>query len=232
MVIHTDSFANQRRFICILKCRRTRQTRVVSWWSRVSDGRVAPSHPRPPPPPKKGRRQNKFALPCFGLKYLAAPIPALQNLPSPPSPSAPRLLKSLIRRQPSNRPSSRLFPHRSPPLCRMATTKTMVALHHRTGATSSTPSSTAPGGPPTTSAAATDVPHRHRVPPHQVRFTDAVSQLTGATSPSTSSHLRPLRPLGLHQWSRPPHHSALLPLKICIRARPANTSASPSMALK
>ena len=45
MVIHTDSFANERRFVCILKCRRTRQTRVVSWWSRVSDGRVAPSHP-------------------------------------------------------------------------------------------------------------------------------------------------------------------------------------------
>ena len=42
MVIHTDSFANERRFVCILKCRRTR---VVSWWSRVSDGRVAPSHP-------------------------------------------------------------------------------------------------------------------------------------------------------------------------------------------
>lgn len=154
MVIHTDSFANERRFVCILKCRRTRQTRVVSgwtllrclkgnclwvtdmWashllgphvmdtkagalrhrsivlsgWSRVSDGRVAPSHP-PPSPPKKGRRQYKFALPRFGLKYLAAPIPALQNLSSPPSPSAPRLLKSLIRRQPSNRPSSRLFPH-------------------------------------------------------------------------------------------------------------------------
>ena len=106
MVIHTDSFANERRFVCILKCRRTR---VVSWWSRVSDGRIAPSHP-----PKKGRWQNKFALPRFGLKYLAAPIPALQNLPSPSSPSAPRLLKSPIRRQPkqsSNRPSYRLFPH-------------------------------------------------------------------------------------------------------------------------
>ena len=114
----------------------------------------------------------------------------------------PRLLKSLIRRQPSNRPSSRLFPHRSPPLCRTTTT---VALHHRTGATSSTPSSTAPGGPPTTSVAATDVPHRHRVPPHQVRFTDAVSQLTRATSPSTSSYLHPPRPLRLHQRSRPPH---------------------------
>ena len=113
------------------------------------------------------------------------------------------------------------------PLCR---TKTTVALHHRTGATSSTPSSTAPGGPPTTSAAATNMPHRHRVPPHQVHFTDAVSQLTSATSPSTSSHLRPPRPLGLHHWSRPPHRSALLPLKTCIRARPA--SASPSTALK
>ena len=42
MVIHTDSFANERRFVCILKSRRTR---VVSWWSRVSDGSVAPSHP-------------------------------------------------------------------------------------------------------------------------------------------------------------------------------------------
>ena len=55
-----------------------------------------------------------FALPRFGLKYLAAPIPALQNLSSPPSPSAARLLKSLIDRQPkqsSNRPSSHLFPH-------------------------------------------------------------------------------------------------------------------------
>ena len=119
----------------------------------------------------------------------------------------------------------------SPPLCWM-TTKTTVALHHRTRATSSTPSSTAPGGPPTTSAAATDVPHRHRVPPHQVRFTDAISQLTGATSPSTSSHLRLSRLLWLHQQSRPPHRSAPLPLKICIRARPANASASPSTALK
>ena len=48
------------------------------------------------------------------MKYLVAPIPALQNLSSPLSPSAPRLLKSLIRRQPkqsSNRPSSRLFPN-------------------------------------------------------------------------------------------------------------------------
>ena len=169
------------------------------------------------------------------MKYLAAPIPALQNLSSPPSPSAPRLLKSLIRRQPKqslNRPSSRLFPHRSPPLCRTTMTKTTVALHHRTGATSSTPSSTAPGGPPTTSAAAIDVPHRHRVPPHQVRFTDTVSQLTGATSPSTLSQLRAPRPLGLHQRSRPPHRSAPLPHKICIRARPANASTSPSTALK
>ena len=33
MVIHTDSFANERRFVCILKCRRTRQTRVVSGWT-------------------------------------------------------------------------------------------------------------------------------------------------------------------------------------------------------
>ena len=166
------------------------------------------------------------------MKYLAAPIPALQNLPSPPSPSTPRLLKSLIRRQPSNRPSSHVFPHRSPLLCRTMTTKTTVALHHRTGATSSMPSSTTPGGPPTSSAAATDVPHRHRLPLHQVHFTNAVSHLTGATSPSTSLHLRPLRPLGLHQRSRPLHHSAPLPLKICIRARPANASASPSTALK
>ena len=120
----------------------------------------------------------------------------------------------------------------SPPLCRTTMTKTTVTLDHRTRATSSTPSSTAPGGPPTTSAATTDVPHRHRFPPHQVHFTDAASQLTGATSPSTSSHLHPPRPLGLHQRSRPPHHSALLPLKICIRARPSNTSASPLMALK
>ena len=74
--------------------------------------------------------------------------------------------------------------------------------------------------------------NRHRLPPHQVRFTDAVSHLTGATSPSTSSHRRPPRPLGLHQRSRPPHRSAPLPLKICIRARPANASASPSTALK
>src|SRR3990170_977214 len=51
MVIHIDSFANERRFVCILKCRRTRQTRVVSWWSRVSDGCVAPPPPPPPPPP-------------------------------------------------------------------------------------------------------------------------------------------------------------------------------------
>ena len=74
-------------------------------------GRTRSTEPPTPPPPQKGRRQYKFALPRFGLKYLAAPIPALQNLSSPPSPSAPRLLKSLIRRHPSNRPSSRLFPH-------------------------------------------------------------------------------------------------------------------------
>ena len=120
----------------------------------------------------------------------------------------------------------------SPPLCRMTKTKTMVALHHRIGATSSSPSSTAPGGPPTTSVAATDVPHRHRLPPHQVCFTDAVSHLPGATTPSTSPHLSPSRPLGLHQWSCPPHRSGPLPLKIGIRAWPANTSASPSTALK
>ena len=118
----------------------------------------------------------------------------------------------------------------SPPLCR--TTTTTVALHHRTGATSSTPSSTTPGSPPTTLAAATDMPHIHRLPPHQVRFTDAVSQLTEATSPSTSSHLRPPRLLGIHQRSRPPHRSAPLPLKVRICARPANTSTSPSTALK
>ena len=118
----------------------------------------------------------------------------------------------------------------SPPLCWTTTTKTTVTLHHRTGATSSTPSSTAPGSPLTTSAAGTDVPHRYPLPPHQVCFTDAVSHLTGATSPSTSSHLCPPRPLGLHQRSRPPHLSAPLPLKICIRAGPAN--ASPSTALK
>ena len=128
---------------------------------------------------------------------------------------------------------SPLVSYLSPPLCRTTTTtKTTVALHHRTGATSSPPSSTALGGPPTTSAAATDVPHRHRVPPHQVRFTDVVSQLTGATSPSTSSHLHPPRPLGLHQRSRPPHRSTPLPLKICIHVLPANASASPSTALK
>ena len=160
------------------------------------------------------------------MKYLAAPIPALQNLPSPPSPSAPRLLKSLIRHHPKQSP---LVSSLSPPLCR---TKTPVALHHRTGPTSSTPSSTAPGGPPTMSAAATHVPHRHRGPPQQVRFTDAVSHLTGATSPSKSSHLRPPRLLGLHQRSRPSHRSTPLPLKICISARPANASASPSTALK
>jgi len=170
-------------------------------------------------------------LPRFGLNYLAAPIPALQNLPSPPSASAPRLLKSLIHCQPSNRPSSRLFPHHSPPLCRTTMTKTTLTLHHRTGATSSTASSTTPGGPPTTSAAASDTPHRHRLPPHQVRFTDAVSHLTGAASPSTSSHLCLARPLGLHQWSFPPHRSTPLLLKIYIRARPANANASPSTAL-
>ena len=39
MVIHTDSFANERRFVCIHKCRLTRKNRVVSWWSFVSYGR-------------------------------------------------------------------------------------------------------------------------------------------------------------------------------------------------
>ena len=50
MVIHTDSFANERRFVYILKCRRTRQTgRVVLWWSRVSYGCYHPAtHPSPP----------------------------------------------------------------------------------------------------------------------------------------------------------------------------------------
>ena len=64
MVIHTDSFANERRFVCILKCRRTRHTRVVSGWSCVSDERVAPSHPPPPslPPPPQKKDDDKISL--------------------------------------------------------------------------------------------------------------------------------------------------------------------------
>ena len=159
---------------------------VLSGWSRVSDGRVAPSHP-PPSPPKKGRGQYKFALPRFALKYLAAPIPALQNLSSPPSPSAPRLLKSLIRRQPSNRPLSRLFPppfptsvpdddddeddgRASPP----HRSYLIYALVHRTGwfadnvgrrnrRASQTPSSTASGAL-----------HRRRLPAHRGYFTEHI----------------------------------------------------------
>ena len=33
MVIHIDLVANERRFVCILKCRRTKQTKVVSGWT-------------------------------------------------------------------------------------------------------------------------------------------------------------------------------------------------------
>ena len=110
MVIHTDSFANERRFVCILKCRRTRQTWVVSGWTLlrclkapkhspvgvvVCVRRTRSTQPPTPLPPKKGRRQYKFALPRFRLKYLAAPIPALQNLSSPSSPSAPRFCSNL-----------------------------------------------------------------------------------------------------------------------------------------
>ena len=60
---------------------------------------LAPSHPALP---RKERRQNKFALPHFELKYLAAPIPALQisllHCPLPPQiaqiPNSPPILES------------------------------------------------------------------------------------------------------------------------------------------
>ena len=150
-------------------------------------GRTRSTQPPTPLPPKKGRRQYKFALPRFGLKYLAAPIPALQNLSSPSSPSAPRLLKSLICRQPSNLPSSRLFPHRSPP----HRSYLIYALVHRTGwstdnvgrcnrRASQTPSSTASGAL-----------HRRRLPAHRGYFTEHIvapppPEAVGA-SPTVSS---------------------------------------------
>lgn len=195
-------------------------------------GRTRSTQPPTPLPPQKRTMTIQVRASKFWIEISGGP-----NSSPAKSPFSTVPFRAQIAQIPNSPPTqakfeSPLVSSLSPPLCRTTTTKTTVALHHRTGATSSTPSSTAPGGPPTTSAAATDVPHRHRVPPHQVRFTDAVSQLTGATSPSTSSHLRPPRPLGLHQRSRPPHRSAPLPLKICIRARPANASASPSTALK
>ena len=81
----------------------------------------------------------------FRIEISGGQIPALQNLYSPPSPSTPRLLKSLIRRQPSNRPSSRLFPHRSPPLCR-------TTMKRR----------------PSRFTTASELPHLCPRPPHQV----------------------------------------------------------------
>ena len=95
----------------------------------------------------------------------------------------------------------------------------IYALVHRTGwstdsvdrrnrRASQTPSSTASGAL-----------HRRRLPAHRGYFTEHI------VAPP------PPRPLGLHQRSHPPHRSAPLPLKICIRARPAK-GASPSMSLK
>ena len=195
----------------------------------MSDRRVAPSHP--PPSPQKRTTTIYVRASAFRIEISGGPnsSPAKSLFSTVP-------FHAQVAHIPNSPPTqakfeSPLVSSLSPPLCQTTTTKMTVALHHRTRATSSTPSPTAPGGPQTTSAAATDVPHRRRAPPHQVRFTDAVSQLTGATSPSTSWHLCPQRPLGLHQRSRPPHRSAPLPLKICICARPANASASPSMAL-
>ena len=141
-----------------------------------------------PPTPKKRTTIKKVRASMFWIEISGGP-----NSSPAKSPFSTVPFCAQIAQIPNSPPTqakfeSPLVSSLSPPLCRTTTT---VALHHRTGATSSTPSSTAPGGPPTTSAAATDVPHRHRVPPHQVCFTDAVSQLTGATSPSTSSHLCP-----------------------------------------
>ena len=97
----------------------------------------------------------------------------------------------------------------------------IYALVHRTGwstdnvgrrnqRASQTPSSTASGAL-----------HRRRLPAHRGYFTEHIV----APPP-------PTRPLGRHQRSRPLHHSAPLRLKICICARLANASASPSTALK
>ena len=119
------------------------------------------------------------------MKYLAAPIPALQNFSSPPSPSAPRLLKSLIRRQPkqsSNRPSCRLFPTyvpdyddeddgRASPPHRSYLIYTLVHrtewstenVGRRNRCTSQTPTSIASGAL-----------HRRRLPPHRGYFTEHI----------------------------------------------------------
>jgi hypothetical protein len=74
----------------------------------------------------------------------------------------------------------------SPPLCRMTTTKTTVALHHRTGATSSTPSSTAPGG------------HRQCRPPQPTCLTDTDFHRIRCASPTPS----PTSPGLLHRAHR------------------------------
>ena len=154
----------------------------------MSYRRLAPSHPPPPslPPQTKERRQNKFVLPRFGLKYLAAPIPAQQNLSSPPSPSAPRLLKSLIRRQPkqsSNRPSSRLIPYLCAgrrPRRRWSRFTTAPELPH-----------ICPGPPHR-------VVHRQRRPPQPMCLTDTEFHRIRCASPTPS----PSSPGLLHQAHR------------------------------
>ena len=88
----------------------------------------------------------------------------------------------------------------SPPLCRTTKTKTTVALHHRTGWSTDNVGRCNQHASQTPTSTASGALHRRRLPAHRGYFTEHI------VAPP------PPRPLGLHQRSRPPHRSALLPL--------------------
>ena len=192
MVIHTDSFANERRFVCILKCRRTRQTRVVSWWSRVS---YTPTH-------RKKNNDKKLCASMFQIEISGGPNSSPAKSPfttvpfrariaqipnSPPTLESP-LVSSLSPPFPTSVPDDNdeddgraSPPHRS---------YLIYALVHRTGwsdnvghrnrRASQTPTSTASGAL-----------HRRRLLAHRGYFTEHIvaptpTEAAGA-SPTVSS---------------------------------------------
>ena len=122
----------------------------------------------------------------FRIEISGGPIPALQNLPSPSSPSVPRLLKSLIRCQPkksSNRPSYHLFPH----LC--------AGRRRRRRRSRFT---TAPELPHLRPRPPHRVVHRQRRPPQPTCLTDTDFHRIRCTSPTPS----PSSPGLLHRAHR------------------------------